>query len=570
MSSKFGGFHITYRGFQKKLLGQLSLNLSVFGFGFIYLFWIHTWEVDPHHDGIMFTAAVGFKDGLIPHRDFFAQYGPLTPILQGTWLKITEPTLINLKLLTSLSLGLIALLLFHQTKKRLGLVFAIVVTTGWVLTGPFGLIWSSIFLTLFVLIAMTLLDWSIENNHLPVSALSTFISGILLGLAVFIRIHAIFIIFPILIFVILLKVKNLYLFNIRFFVNGIFTGILTIIGYLFITDALSSYVSQCILWAFLNYSGGPNWSKSLVFDYLWIPFLGFLHVVEYLILGRIFKAKNRSTIVVFILLIQSLIYVAFLWISELPRTGQQTLLNPKILLITLASKSHFAFMYTVVTLFVLAIAFLFLKKFNDKWFNQNYLKSLFFYIFGFGSLFQLYPFADNYHIAFVVPILIFSMLHNPQINFLRKPNLLIPGIVIMMIPALLISFVRLASIPRIEFKSQVLKGMYGSWRTAESVDHTMQALSNYAIVRNVRFDCPDGLYAAASGHYLANNEKFVTWGPNSLKNSRYVQIFACYVDQIGIDQYKNLGWIPISKTEYLPMSDSSGKQYWNVLFEREK
>jgi len=39
-------------------LRSLFYLISLFFFQFSYLAYIHSFEVDPHHDGIMFTAAI--------------------------------------------------------------------------------------------------------------------------------------------------------------------------------------------------------------------------------------------------------------------------------------------------------------------------------------------------------------------------------------------------------------------------------------------------------------------------------------------------------------------------------
>lgn len=41
---------------------------------------------DSHHDGYMLAAAIGVRDGGVIHRDVFTLYGPVTPLVQATWL----------------------------------------------------------------------------------------------------------------------------------------------------------------------------------------------------------------------------------------------------------------------------------------------------------------------------------------------------------------------------------------------------------------------------------------------------------------------------------------------------
>jgi hypothetical protein len=71
-------------------------------------------RIEPNgiHDGIMFPGAVASSEGLIPNRDFFSQYGPITPILQGYWLKVFPVEIISLRILDAILLATIGLYLF--------------------------------------------------------------------------------------------------------------------------------------------------------------------------------------------------------------------------------------------------------------------------------------------------------------------------------------------------------------------------------------------------------------------------------------------------------------------------
>lgn len=53
--------------------------------------------VDPHHDGIMFGAALAASEGLVPFRDFFAMYGIPITVVQGAAFSIFEPTVLVLR-----------------------------------------------------------------------------------------------------------------------------------------------------------------------------------------------------------------------------------------------------------------------------------------------------------------------------------------------------------------------------------------------------------------------------------------------------------------------------------------
>ena len=74
-------------------------------------------DPDPHHDGVMFAAAVAVSEGKVPNRDVFAQYGPLAPVLHGQILKIFGNQLLNLRLATAVMLTITAVILFALLNK---------------------------------------------------------------------------------------------------------------------------------------------------------------------------------------------------------------------------------------------------------------------------------------------------------------------------------------------------------------------------------------------------------------------------------------------------------------------
>ena len=65
-------------------------------------------DFDRHHDGVMVAAAIAVRDGLLPNRDVFAQYGPVTPLLQGIWLRLFAEPALGIRLLNVLLIAIAA------------------------------------------------------------------------------------------------------------------------------------------------------------------------------------------------------------------------------------------------------------------------------------------------------------------------------------------------------------------------------------------------------------------------------------------------------------------------------
>ena len=45
--------------------------------------WQGTYNIDPHHWGLMLSNAKDLSDGLLPYKDIFIQYGILTTVIQA-------------------------------------------------------------------------------------------------------------------------------------------------------------------------------------------------------------------------------------------------------------------------------------------------------------------------------------------------------------------------------------------------------------------------------------------------------------------------------------------------------
>jgi hypothetical protein len=109
-----------------------------------------------------------------------------------------------------------------------------------------------------------------------------------------------------------------------------------------------------------------------------------------------------------------------------------------------------------------------------------------------------------------------------------------------------------------------MKGMLGNQRQVLEVDATIRMLTSFSSSRSTRFDCQDGLYAAANGHYLSVDNHFVNWGPiDSNKSIRPRFIFTCYANTAKITLIEKSGWVLLERV-------NAGAIGWNAIFSRSK
>lgn len=558
-----------FGGLMRARLTQMTrvTPFVLFALEFFYLSFIHSWEVDPHHDGIMYTAAVAAYEGKVPNRDFFAQYGPLSPIIQGFWFRLTEPTVWNLRLLASLGLAFIGVLIYIGARRRLSIFTSVLLSTCWALSGPFGLPWSSIFSTIFILGSLLLFESIFSSQFQGKSRYYGFFIGLLLALGTFTRIHTIVVFFAATLGLLAFRDQWKYRRIAALVSLGYFLTLISITLALAKHDALKAYLDQCILWASRNYAGGPELSVNFFFNLMWIPLFGITNI---LILKHLSNSKSlKFPYVLKITLPIFLFYSVLVLFSQLQRSGPETLRNPRILSIIAGQKAHFSFNFLVLTFFVGLIFFGLYKSINSK--NlELFLGSesqIVYVLIAVGTLTQLYPYADEYHIAFVVPVVIVaSVFVLPQGLKSNRSQSAFCYLAVVLIPTLIAHALILANVERIEFKSKTLTGMYGSWQSTKPVDLTMIRLERE--LPGFRFICADGLYAGAGGRYLSDNEKFVNWGPPSTGKKVGSREFVCSADQQLISSYSEQGWAVKFKVLLSPQAGSSNISYWNVLFER--
>jgi hypothetical protein len=510
----------------------------------------------------MFAAAVAVSQGDLPNRDAFAQYGPVTPLLQGVWLFLTSPTVLSMRRLSVIFILLISVLMYHLLKKVAGRTLALLLNAAWVLTGPFGLPWSSLITTALSLSVIALIGSAISPSQSARKQSIYFIAaGFISAVGIFTRIHFILIALAVYLFL-KLRRGTQSKFGFNYFDFSFLVTMFSIVITMSYFKLFIPYVQQCIIWAFGKYSTAPELSKSLLIDFLWIPTIAIALLTLLLVLA--FSKRTHSTLGKSIpLLLVFLIALTAVFSSRLTRTGEQTLRNPKILLIDGSQKFLYGVGYFAITFLVILVIFFFVKQ---KMSLQKFPIAVWVAA---AALGQLYPFFDPHHVWFISPILIVALLNLFDLQEFRFRGLIQSGLKPMLtiiIVALFAQFVLNTNQTRYQYSSPQMLGMSSIWRSADEIDRTLIALNAYAIPNSVQFDCADGLFAVGNGKYLADSPMFVTWGPSTNATNKTKQLFGCYLDSKQIDSYLDDGYSIVFKEEWQPLTSPVDRRYWNVLF----
>jgi len=490
----------------------MLLALSVFLAQFAYFGLFARLDPEPHHDGVMLAAAIGVSEGKIPNKDVFTQYGPLTPLLQGMWLRLTEPTLLSLRIFTSLLLAGCGLVLFLILKSRLRLSLAVLVTFSWAVSYPFFILpvnlpWASIFATLFTLIATLTLS-SAKSKH---NEAKVFFVTSLLTFGIFVRIHMGISVTVIGMYCLYHWIRHK---SARLFMLWSASVVVTLtlsIGLLHSIGALIPFIEQCVLWP-LSYYATPAIGLTkgeIVARALLLFFPGFLFLLFLLMRLSTSSLTKGAKGTTFLMLTVSIIFLSNFSVAH------KSYLNPVYVLVSLSQNFPNILAYSAVTL----LFFYFWKERKKlAFFELTFLPVAI----GASLIFQLYPAHDTLHLYWVAPgviaaVVIYKYKKDDQ-KLSAQIFALMPVLSSIITICLVLGGLHLG-VKRVEYVDPVLRGMLGMENTAEPIDSMMGAIRNLPSKSTIRFDCAHGLFAIAGGRYLASDASFVNWGTTSLQRS---------------------------------------------------
>lgn len=542
----------------KVLSPKYVLFIVGFGFQLTLIGLAMRLDPDPHHDGILYGAAVNVSNGGFPNRDAFAQYGPLIPGLQGLSLRIFGPSLINIRFQALLIFILCSIAIWYVAKNYFSSISAFTISSAWVLALPSVLPWPNIYTTLIAIISLlTLVD--IPKRQLRDHPVAIIIASALIGIGTFGRIQLLAIFVLVLIYLVVSPSQRP---KIAFWLSGYFASVLTILFVIFLNGSLSSFITQCITWPLTKYAG-PVISKSYLVGFLWYPIIFFFIASAVILIGWLFK-KYQSNL--FSLLLSIITFMSLLWISRQDRVGDLTLANPRILAIDSATNMLNSINYFAAFLMVLSSIYLLI---NSQKIRPEVAISV---LYCAGILTQLYPLYDVNHLWLISPILLIVCLvtfgDHSLFSKQRKDGTIfvLTGMCVALVAQLLLFI----SISREPFESPSLKGMYAPAQFTFYLDKTMKDLTRFAAPESTVFDCENGLYAGAGGNYLASSPTFVNWGPSNESIDNNGLIFMCDVTDQEIEMKAKLGYTVIFKTPVVYFGGSGESGLWRVLLQKTK
>jgi len=474
------------------------------------------WDVDPHHDGIVYGAAVAASEGRVPNSEYFQQYGPFASTLQGIFLKFTSESLFSLRISTVLVVTLISISLYFMGRKLIGEFGAFFVALVWSLSSPrmhaTMLPWSSFYSTILLIAAIYILK-KLPNKHLFGLNLGFLLSAALISLASLCRINAVGSIVALLVLLLIKREWN----ALKSSFLGFFLVFIVFNGLGFAFQFLQDFYFQCVIWAFGAYStSGAEDTKGYIVNtlmYFTIPFFGLLVFLA----SR--QLRSKAYIPIFLVL-----GLTSLFTQDL-KASHESYLNPTFFLAFVSKQIHYVFSYFGLFLSLFATVILFKRK-------NAQVERVAIAVIGGSALLQLYPSPDPLHLWWIAPVglaAFFSIFEeNLNLKYLQLDIMGFSRLAAILALVMSIALFQESKISRFSYESSTLKNMQGITQYDRQVDTTLKSLEELNLKGKVAFDCPDGLYSAAGSTYLPKTKDFVSWSPQpdqALTDSDY--IFVC-------------------------------------------
>lgn len=530
-------------------------NFLTFFSGGLIFYIIAPLQADPHHDGVILAPAIAFSEGLPLHAGAFSQYGPLSPLVSGFWLKLTENSLLSLRYFAalqalSLSIGLFFVLRKFVSEDRARILTSLwIFASGiWATTFPGALMaWPSL-LSSSILIYALLIALNAIKHEAKLIKIQLFFSGFLIAISGFARAQSWIIAASI--GVVLLITGKTEIKKVLTLCLGYFVGIMAILGILLVSGTISDWWLQSVYWPTQFYPAigtGNHYNRFQIVLY----FAKSLWLVT-LILAAVWimdKFSKRASIT-FISLGTIVALLFGFWVptlAEIPIRIRVILGEP--LEHILVSPFYLAALTTVI------VVILELRKKRIQMDRQALLASLF----GFLSIIQLYPQSDVLHLWWIAPLLLPSLaifVKKIERNRLEVGQVFYTTIKVFSICGIVLG---LSFINREwkEFENDSFSGTYASKAKVDGLK-IYNEISKNALTRNSSFDCPDGVYSVFDGKYLAVDQWYVNWGfPKTTKPSLGQVRFICGQDLgYATSEAKRIGWklVEFSKSTLNPQA----------------
>jgi hypothetical protein len=477
-------------------------------------------QVDPSHDGLMLSAAIGVSEGRDVLSEVFSQYGPLPPLINGFVVSIFGTHLLVLRYFAAAQCLVTGILIYLLSKKVTSKELSQKISLFWILCSAIWstsfpgalLAWPSITATILTMMGLLFLAEQSSNGN----TLFPFVAGALFSLAGFCRIQA-FVIVPMLFLCTSMKFPKKRKVIISC-ISGYFVAIAAFVLYMILNKNIDDFINQVIVTPLLSYSGvgaEQHYNRFQIPMYL-IKSTAFLLIVS----ATSYVISKTKSIFASIPLI--VILLSTLMIFGKSILGLDIPIRIRVLLGEAWSDILLAPYYFSAVASILMIYLVMKRKSRILNFNETIIS-----IVSLGMIVQLYPQPDVMHLWWIAPVLILtipitmSLIQKQEISTSLKFSFLRNIYTAKSISTILIAMSLVGAFQGVvfvtkdwsEYSLPVLQGTYAESEKVKN-QRIFDVIPKYAIPQSSSFDCLEGIYSVAAGKYLATDQWFVNWGNN--------------------------------------------------------
>jgi hypothetical protein len=530
------------KALKEKFLNSSRLkNFVTFSSGGLLYFFVAPLQADPHHDGVILAPAVAYSEDLPLHAGAFSQYGPLSPLVSGLWLRVSDANLISLRYFAAFQAIILFIGLFLVLKKIVSenraraLVALWIFASGiWSTRFPGALMaWPSLLSSCILIFALLLsLDAIKEKSRFAEVQLA--LAGFLIAISGFARAQS---------WIIAGSVGLVLALMGRSMIKKIFTlclgyilGFVVILGLVYSDGAVNDWWLQSIYWPTQIYPAlgeGNNYNR----------FQMVLYIVESILLVSIvfitswisIKFSKVASVIFLVVAVIMSLALGF-WIPTLDSVPIRfRVLFGEPFERILVSPFYLA---TVVAV-ALLIWELRKKKINRD--NQALLITSF----GALSIIQLYPQSDVMHLWWIAPLIIPSLALWLILIEKSKPSwekAFYRTITVFSICGSILGLSFINSDWK-EYENLAFAGTYAGTEKVNSLK-IYNKISEYTVEKKSSFDCPDGVYSVINRGYNAVDQWYVNWGFTAEVKPNPGEVrFICGKDRFYAEsEAKRLGW----------------------------
>lgn len=490
-------------------------------------------EMEPLHDGLAFAMATATTQDLLPNKDFFAQYGPIAPLIFGSVLKLFGNIVLILRLMTAITLTIIGTFLFLVLKRFISLKSAFLLSLTWAVTAPIylelntNLPWATVLTSLFsIMIIYTLI--LMKSNVLYGKKFHAQFSlvAILLILCLLTRPQLVTN-FLLIILVATYCAKNAELFRFRNVLALNILGFSLIAGFILFTLGIAKpWIEQSFIWSIKYYAiqNSSTFDKARIVDLL-LYFLFPLYFLFFWVI-QIYVNKFRRYMVIEVVGFFAIIIMSYI---QNVKIENKSFLNINYLFVYFCQNFFSILGYSAaVAILFYSYKSIFNKKLSifDKVIN----------IIGLSTIFQFYPVHDQLHLWWLTPVMLasiasrFNTLEVFRIRIVEHKFQVLSYFIIL---GSMINIFTYVTAPRLSYESNLLKGMSGERTAVVLMDKTLKALNELPTDARIGFDCPAAFYSVFDGRFIPQKRNMVNWEPNKgnliFDFDHYDYIFVCWI-----------------------------------------